>query len=75
MKYVPSASPRSYTATMLGWLSPAAAEASRRKRSTNAWSAANRSASTFTATSRSSTVSYARYTVAMPPLPIWWPSS
>ena len=66
---VPSQSPRSKMPTMFGCASPAAAWASRRKRSRNSSSSANRWPSSFSATRRPSTLSDAHHTSAMPPLP------
>jgi hypothetical protein len=64
-----SSSPESNTCTMFGCCSRAAASASRLKRATNASSSDRCSASSFTATGRSSTLSRARKTVDMPPAP------
>ena len=64
-----SSSPESKTCTMLGCCSRAAASASRRKRATKSTSSARCSASSFTATWRSSTESMARNTVDIPPAP------
>jgi hypothetical protein len=65
----PSRSPTSYTATTFGWVSRAIARASAASRS---WCAAprNSSCSTFSATLRSSTRSYAFHTFPIPPTPI-----
>ena len=65
----PSAVPTSWTVTMFGCWSRAAASASRRKRATKASSSARCSARSFTATGRSSTSSVARNTVDIPPAP------
>src|SRR5918996_2082946 len=67
MKYVPWVSPQSWTATMFGCDSMAAERASRRKRSMNPESSASEVCSIFSATSRSSTGSWARYTSPIPP--------
>src|SRR5687767_1339888 len=66
---VPSSSPQSYTATMLGWLRAAAACASARKRRRNVSSSASAACSSFTATRRRSRTSSARYTWADAPVP------
>ncbi len=60
MKYVPSSSPQSKTATMLGWFRLAADCASRRKRCTKAGSRANSGKRTLSATRRSRSWSWAR---------------
>ena len=60
MKYCPSSSPKSWTPTMLWWLRPAAALASRRKRSTNEASWARSGMRTLMATVRSSSSSWPR---------------
>src|SRR5918996_2047440 len=67
MKYVPWVSPQSWTATMFGCDSMAAERASRRNRSMNPESSASEVCSIFSATSRSSTESWARYTSPIPP--------
>lgn len=54
---------------MFGWLSAAAARASCSKRATRMGSVATAAGNTFTATSRPSRVSRARYTSPMPPAP------
>ena len=71
MKYWPLrwSWPESNTCTMFGWISRAAACASRWKRETNAGSSARCSASSLTATWRSRRRSIARCTVDMPPNP------
>ena len=71
MKWRPlgSSRPKSKTCTMFGCTSRAAASASRRKRETNCWSSARCSASSLTATWRSSRRSNASWTVDMPPKP------
>src|SRR5687768_1743981 len=55
---------------MFGWLSDASVFASRSKRIRRSGSLANDSGRIFSATSRSSLVSRARYTSPMPPAPI-----
>ncbi len=65
---VPS-TPESNTVTSRGWLSRAACRASRSNRARNPGSAAYCGLSTLTATSRPSTSSLARHTIAMPPVP------
>ena len=66
---VPSHSERSKIATMFGCVSPAAACASRRKRSRNSGSSAKRPPISFSATRRPSTSSSAHQTSAIPPEP------
>ncbi len=66
---VPPASSRPWIWAMLGWFSEARTRASRSKRASRSGSAVNASGSTFSATSRSSFVSRARYTSPMPPAP------
>src|SRR5215210_5382415 len=67
---MPSTAPQSCTFTMLGWLIPAAARASRRNRSTNPASPARDRCRTLIATSRSRTASRARNTSPIPPAAI-----
>ena len=69
MKGLPSDSPRSITATMFVCESPATSFASRVNRSTTSWFDVSRSWSTLSATVRSSTRSWARKTLDMPPEP------
>ena len=57
-------------AAMLGWFSEARARASRSKRARHSTSDASASGSIFSATSRASLVSRARYTSPMPPRPM-----
>ena len=65
---VPS-TPQSKTVTRRGWLRAATWRASRSNLARKAGSAANCGLRTLTATSRPSTSSLARHTVAMPPVP------
>ena len=58
---------------MFGWFSDASTRASRAKRARRSASSANSGDRTFTATSRFSSVSRARYTCPMPPAPIILP--
>src|SRR5437588_1223289 len=69
MKEIPFSDPVSYTLTMHGWVSRAAARASVLNRSRNAGSSARWPCRIFTATGRSSTSSWARHTAAIPPRP------
>ena len=69
MNGLPSWSPRSMTATMLWCESPATSFASRLKRSTTSWCDVSRSWRILSATVRSSTRSWARKTLDMPPEP------
>ena len=63
-------SPVSWTAMIEWWLSDAADWASLRKRSRKTWSLARSDRSVLTAMMRFSRRSRARYTSAMPPLPM-----
>ena len=63
----PLSSNTSWTATMLGWVRPATAMASRRKRSATTGSVARLGLSHFSATWRSSEMSVASHTSAIPP--------
>ena len=63
----PLSSNTSWIATMFGWVSPATATASRRKRSATIGSLARLGLSHFSATRRSSIRSVASHTSAMPP--------
>ena len=69
MNGVSPSTPESNTVTSRGWLSRAACRASRSNRARKPASAAYCGLSTLTATSRPSTSSLARHTVAMPPVP------
>ena len=66
---VDMSSPVSYTATIDGLFSDAADCASRRKRAWKVWSLARSVRRVLMATTRSSRMSRARYTSAMPPRP------
>jgi hypothetical protein len=60
-------SPKSYTSTTLGWRSAARMRASARNRAAKPGSDSDARISTFTATTRPSTVSVARQTLPIPP--------
>ena len=75
MNGVAPSTPQSNTVTRRGWLSRAACRASRSNRARKPGSAAYCRLSTLTATSRPSTWSLARHTVAMPPVPSTSPSA
>ena len=66
----PRSVPVSRQATMFGWRRTVAASASRRKRIAMSGSAMASRRSSLTATVRPSLVSSARWTVAMPPVPM-----